>query len=99
MMSVLILCYLGRAIVRRTGGIPRPLINISSENFAKLFDKAVGYKLDPPFDPYEDTIKYLLAVYVIPYVGLTGYVGTNPCLKKFPSKQVNKTPSLPIIDL
>ncbi|TYJ21248.1 hypothetical protein E1A91_A08G052100v1 [Gossypium mustelinum] len=77
-----------REIVRRTGGIPRPLIDISSQNFAKLFDKAAGYNLDPPFDPYEDPIKYMLAVYAIPYVGLNGYVGTTPCLKRFSSKQL-----------
>ncbi|KAK8555610.1 hypothetical protein V6N13_046137 [Hibiscus sabdariffa] len=77
-----------RAIKRTVGGIPRPLIDISTENFAKLFDKAVGYCLDPPFDPYEDKVKYLLGVYAIPYVGLTGYVGANPCLKKFSSKRL-----------
>ncbi|GMI74010.1 hypothetical protein like AT3G62730 [Hibiscus trionum] len=77
-----------RAIITTVGGIRRPPIDISSENFANLFNKAMGYCLDPPFDPYEDSIKYLLAVYAIPYVGLNGYVGTNPCLKKPRTKKL-----------
>ncbi|XVF86622.1 hypothetical protein PTKIN_Ptkin18bG0057200 [Pterospermum kingtungense] len=75
-----------RAIVTTVGGIPRPLLDISSENFAELFDKAVGYSLDPPFDPYADTTKFLLASYAIPYVGLVGYVGTIPYLANFTSR-------------
>ena len=54
------------------GGIPRPLLDISSENFAKLIDKAVGYCLDPPFDPYADATNFLLASYALPYVGQIG---------------------------
>ncbi|OMO81898.1 hypothetical protein COLO4_23379 [Corchorus olitorius] len=64
-----------RAIINYTGGIPRPLIDIRRKTFAKLFDKAVGYPLDPPFDPYKNSLNYLLASYAIPYVGLVGYVG------------------------
>ncbi|PKI69124.1 hypothetical protein CRG98_010479 [Punica granatum] len=75
-----------RAIYTRVGGIPRPLLDISKENFAKLFDQAVGYKLVPPFDPYANTINYLLATYVIPYVGLVSYVGTAPYLHNFTTK-------------
>ncbi|KAE8672101.1 glutathione S-transferase U8-like [Hibiscus syriacus] len=77
-----------RAIKTTVGGIQRPLIDISSENFAKIFDEAMGYCLDPPFDPYEDSIKYLMGTYVIPYVGLNGYVGTIPCLQKFETKKL-----------
>ncbi|XVE73294.1 hypothetical protein DITRI_Ditri11bG0106000 [Diplodiscus trichospermus] len=77
-----------RAIVTSVGGIPRPLLDISSENFAKIFDKAVGYRLDPPFDPYADSTKFLLASYVIPYAGLNGYVGTIPYLDKFTSRSL-----------
>ncbi|KAL6271810.1 hypothetical protein ACE6H2_028721 [Prunus campanulata] len=65
-----------RAIVQRVGGFPRPLLNLSRQNFAKLFDEAVGFALIPKFDPYANSINYLLASYLIPYVGLTGYVGT-----------------------
>ena len=76
------------------GENPRPLLDISSENFAKLFDKAVGYRLDPPFDPYADTTNFLLASYAIPYVGLVGYVGTIPYLANFSSRRVKtKQPS------
>ncbi|KAE8660805.1 hypothetical protein F3Y22_tig00116951pilonHSYRG00874 [Hibiscus syriacus] len=35
-----------------------------------------------------DGIKYLLGTYCIPYVGLNGYVGTIPCLKKFATKKL-----------
>jgi len=30
-----------------------------------------------PFDPYANDINFLLVSYLIPYVGLTGYVGTR----------------------
>ncbi|KAF3436421.1 hypothetical protein FNV43_RR23513 [Rhamnella rubrinervis] len=69
-----------RAIVDRVGGFPRPLLNLSGLNFAKLMDEAVGFPLNPPFDPYADSVNYLLAAYTIPYVGLVGYVGTIPSL-------------------
>ncbi|OMO63804.1 hypothetical protein CCACVL1_22267 [Corchorus capsularis] len=77
-----------RAIDNYTGGIPRPLLDIRRQTFAKLFDKAVGYPLDPPFNPYKNTINYLLASYAIPYVGLVGYVGTIPNLKYYCSKRL-----------
>ncbi|GMY16887.1 desiccation-related protein PCC13-62-like [Fagus crenata] len=69
-----------RAIFTRIGGIHRPLLDLSRHTFAKVFDEAVGFKLSPPFDPYLNTLNYLLASYVIPYVGLVGYVGTIPNL-------------------
>lgn len=55
-------------------------MDLSPQNFAKLFDQAVGFPLRPPFDPYANSLNYLLAAYVIPYVGLVGYVGTIPGL-------------------
>ena len=33
------------------------------------------------FDPYANSIIFLLASYLIPYVGLTGYVGANSLLQ------------------
>ncbi|XP_068659859.1 ferritin-like catalase Nec2 [Aristolochia californica] len=66
-----------REITKVFGGFPRPWLDLSSYNFARLFDEAVGQTLRPPFDPYENTINYLLGSYVIPYVGLVGYVGAN----------------------
>ncbi|ERN06402.1 desiccation-related protein PCC13-62 [Amborella trichopoda] len=69
-----------RAIQKSVPGFPRPLLDLSSENFAKVMNSAFGHKLEPPFDPYANTLNYLLASYVVPYVGLTGYVGANPHL-------------------
>ncbi|KAF5455222.1 hypothetical protein F2P56_024822 [Juglans regia] len=80
--------HLRAIITSRIGGIPRPQLNLSVQNFAKVFDDAVGFKLIPPFDPYADTIRYLLASYVIPYVGLVGYVGTIPSLVRETSRSL-----------
>ncbi|XP_068664991.1 ferritin-like catalase Nec2 [Aristolochia californica] len=77
-----------RAITTTVGGFPRPLIDLSSHNFAKLFDEAVGRPLSPPFDPYENSINYVLASYVIPYVGMVGYVGANPNIYGYVSKRL-----------
>ncbi|KAF7806789.1 desiccation-related protein PCC13-62-like [Senna tora] len=63
-----------RAIKNRVKGFPRPLLNLSKEAFAEVMDSAFGKPLNPPFDPYANSINYLLASYVIPYVGLTGYL-------------------------
>lgn len=52
-------------------------------------DEAVGYNLVPPFNPYANSVNYLLASYVIPYVGLVGYVGTIPNLSSFNTKSVS----------
>ncbi|KAJ6949950.1 desiccation-related protein PCC13-62-like [Populus alba x Populus x berolinensis] len=77
-----------RAIITTVGGVSRPLYDLSPEAFAQLFDKAVGYKLDPPFNPYSNTVNYLLASYVIPYVGLVAYVGTIPPLANYTSRRL-----------
>ncbi|XP_008223417.1 PREDICTED: desiccation-related protein PCC13-62-like [Prunus mume] len=77
-----------RAIKSVVKGFPRPLLNLSTESFAKVFDSAFGHPLVPPFDPYANSINYLLASYVIPYVGLTGYVGTAPKLQANASKSL-----------
>lgn len=79
---------ISRAIVTTVGGFARPQIDLSRQNFANIFDQAVGYKLTPPFDPYSNTLNYLLASYVIPYVGLVGYVGTIPNLVNCTSRSV-----------
>ncbi|PIN23255.1 hypothetical protein CDL12_04021 [Handroanthus impetiginosus] len=67
-----------RAIQKTVPGFPRPLLNISAASFANIMNNAFEKPLVPPFDPYANDINYLLASYVIPYVGLTGYVGANP---------------------
>ncbi|KAG8477655.1 hypothetical protein CXB51_030803 [Gossypium anomalum] len=69
-----------RAITESVGGVPRPQLNISAEAFAAFFNRAMNTTLSPPFNPYANSLNYLLASYVIPYVGLVGYVGTIPNL-------------------
>lgn len=77
-----------RAIQKTVPGFPRPLLNLSAESFANVMNNAFGKPLEPPFDPYANDINYLLASYVIPYVGLTGYVGANPKLQSPTSKRL-----------
>ncbi|MED6110551.1 hypothetical protein PIB30_044037 [Stylosanthes scabra] len=66
---------------RTIEGFPRPILNISKEVFAEVMDSAFGKSLQPPFDPYVSTINFLLASYVIPFVGFNGFVGANPEFK------------------
>ncbi|KAL4579228.1 hypothetical protein LXL04_015366 [Taraxacum kok-saghyz] len=70
-----------RAIKKVVDGFARPLLNLSAESFATVMNDAFGKPLSPPFDPYANDINYLISCYVIPYVGLTGYVGANPKLQ------------------
>ncbi|XP_059310737.1 ferritin-like catalase Nec2 [Lycium ferocissimum] len=77
-----------RALNSTVGVFPRPLLDLSAKNFEKLFDEAFGHKLIPPFDPYRDSLSYMLSCYVIPYVGLVGYVGTNPNINGYETKRV-----------
>ncbi|XP_050364497.1 desiccation-related protein PCC13-62-like [Argentina anserina] len=77
-----------RAITSAVGGIPRPLLDISSATFAKAFNKIVGYSLKPPFNPYANSVNFLLATYAIPYLGLNGYVGTLPSLITSSSREL-----------
>ncbi|KAK9293048.1 hypothetical protein L1049_021032 [Liquidambar formosana] len=77
-----------RVLKSTVDGIPRPLMDLSATNFAKIFDEAFGYALVPPFDPYRDSLSYMLASCVIPYMGLVGYVGANPLLNGYRAKRV-----------
>ncbi|TXG71543.1 hypothetical protein EZV62_000122 [Acer yangbiense] len=77
-----------RAIKRTVKGFPRPLLDLSAKSFAKTVDKAFGVPLNPPFDPYSSSMNYLIASYLIPYVGLTGYVGANHKLKSAISRRL-----------
>jgi len=65
-------------------------LDLRVASFAKVVDHAFGRPLAPPFDPYASGLNFLLASYLIPYVGLTGYVGANPKLRAPASKRVNK---------
>ncbi|XP_074561821.1 ferritin-like catalase Nec2 [Curcuma longa] len=77
-----------RVIESTVGGIPRPLLNLSAEVFADIMNDAFGYNLNPPFDPYNDTLKYLIASYVIPYIGVVAYAGANPSIRGYESKRL-----------
>ncbi|KAK8684498.1 hypothetical protein V6N13_040522 [Hibiscus sabdariffa] len=77
-----------KAIKKTVKGFPRPQLDLSASMFAKVIDKAFGKPLNPPFDPYANSINFLIASYLIPYVGLTGYVGANPKLQGAISKRL-----------
>ncbi|XP_062108843.1 ferritin-like catalase Nec2 [Humulus lupulus] len=77
-----------RAIQKTVGGFPRPLLNLSSSAFAKEVNRAFGRELRPPFNPYENSLNFIIASYIIPYVGLTGYVGANQNLIEATSKRL-----------
>ncbi|KAH0784563.1 hypothetical protein KY290_004161 [Solanum tuberosum] len=77
-----------RSLNSTVGVFSRPLLDLSAKNFAKIFDDAFGHKLAPPFDPYRDSMSYMLSCYVIPYVGLVGYVGTNPNINGYETKRL-----------
>jgi Ferritin-like domain len=77
-----------RAIKNTVKGFPRPLLDISPGNFARIINSAMNRTLNPPFDPYANGLNYLLASYLIPYVGLTGYVGANSNLQSAQAKRV-----------
>lgn len=63
-------------------------MDLSAKHFAKLFDEAFGYKLEPPFDPYRDSLNFMLSCYALPYAALVGYVGTNSHIKGYETKRV-----------
>ncbi|XWS08462.1 hypothetical protein CRYUN_Cryun40dG0004300 [Craigia yunnanensis] len=77
-----------KAIKKTVKGFPRPQLDLRASSFAKVIDHAFGKPLVPPFDPYANSINYLIASYLIPYVGLTGYVGANPKLQGAISKRL-----------
>lgn len=86
--------FLCRAIQARVKGFPRPTLNLSIAQFSDMMNSAFERPLIPPFDPYKNSVNYLLASYLIPYVGLNGYVGTLPKLLSVESRKVhNLTPS------
>ncbi|XP_076940142.1 desiccation-related protein PCC13-62-like [Bidens hawaiensis] len=77
-----------KAIKKAIKGFPRPLLNLTAQSFATVIDSAFGKPLSPPFDPYANDVNYLISSYVIPYVGLTGYVGANPKLQNPDSRKL-----------
>eukprot|EP00253_Pinus_taeda_P013587 PITA_13587 len=77
-----------RALKQTVPGFPRPQLDLSASNFAKTVDVALNTTLSPPFNPYANSLNYLLASYLIPYVGLTGYVGANAQLQDPTAKRL-----------
>ncbi|KAL8486085.1 hypothetical protein ACS0TY_022520 [Phlomoides rotata] len=77
-----------RAIQKTVPGFARPLLNLSTASFATIMNDAFGKPLIPAFDPYANDINYLIASYVVPYVGLTGYVGASSKLEHPISKRL-----------
>ncbi|XP_021742929.1 desiccation-related protein PCC13-62-like [Chenopodium quinoa] len=77
-----------RIIKKTVGGLPRPLMDLSPNFFAKIVNKAFERDLEPPFDPYRDNLSYMLASYIIPYLGLNGYVGANSQIKGYASRRL-----------
>jgi hypothetical protein len=72
---------------------PRVQLDLSAANWAKIIDNAFGETLNPPFNPYSNSLNYLISIYTIPYVGLTGYVGTIPLLQGEGAKAVSPVPT------
>ncbi|CAI9117385.1 OLC1v1018771C1 [Oldenlandia corymbosa var. corymbosa] len=77
-----------RAIKTTVPGFPRPLLNLTAESFATVINDALGKDLHPPFNPYANDLNYLIASYIIPYVGLTGYVGASSKLQSPTAKKL-----------
>merc|ERR1711915_578266 len=77
-----------RVIKKTVHGFPRPQLNLTAANFGSIMNAALNTTLKPPFNPYANSVNYLLASYLIPYVGLTGYVGTNPHLQSATAKRL-----------
>ncbi|KAK1282843.1 hypothetical protein QJS10_CPB22g00406 [Acorus calamus] len=53
-------------------------------------DAAFGTTLQPPFDPYANSLNFLLASYIIPYVGFTGLVGSAQIINSTTTHRVYK---------
>lgn len=82
---------LGSRIFREFLGdqsFPRPSIDISVDAWTKLSRLALGPET-PVFDPYANDLNWLIASFVLPYAGLTAYVGANPLLVSSDSKAVS----------
>ncbi|KAH9683946.1 Desiccation-like protein [Citrus sinensis] len=58
------------------------------EKKKRKYNETFGKPLNPPLDPYANSINYLIASYLNPYVGLTGYVGANPNLQDAVSQRL-----------
>ncbi|GLJ31891.1 hypothetical protein SUGI_0641820 [Cryptomeria japonica] len=77
-------------IIRETvkKAIQRPLLDLRVETWSKFFNEVVGFTLNHPFNPYISSGNYVLAMYVVPYMGLTAYVGANLNITSQAGKQL-----------
>lgn len=97
---MLILIIINRAMKKHVEGFPRPLMDLSSSCFAEMMNSAFGESLDPPFNPYANSLNFLLASYLLPYTTLTSYEGLNPHLespvaRRVKSLRINISSSIP----
>ncbi|KAM6565734.1 hypothetical protein CsatA_024862 [Cannabis sativa] len=77
-----------RAIKDFVEGFQRPLLDLSSSVFAGFINSALGRELRPAFDPYNNTLNFLIASYAIAHIGPTAYVGYNQNLTGIISKRL-----------
>ncbi|RLN28360.1 desiccation-related protein PCC13-62-like [Panicum miliaceum] len=80
-----------RAIRQAVGGFPRPAIDLGADRFAMVMDDAMGARLDPPFDPYNSTVNFLLASYVFPHITAAATMGISSSLMGFVSKRLQSS--------
>nr|XP_011459794.1 PREDICTED: desiccation-related protein PCC13-62-like [Fragaria vesca subsp. vesca] len=69
-----------RSIVQNGGGIPRPLLNLGLVNWGLFFDLALKTPLIPPFNPYANSLNFLLGAYAMPDLAQISYVSSIPSL-------------------
>ncbi|KAM5549166.1 desiccation-related protein PCC13-62 [Rosa sericea] len=65
-----------RSIVQTVGGIPRPQLNLGLIIWGSVFDLALGKPLVPPFNPYANSLNFLLAAYAMPDLAQLSYVSS-----------------------
>ncbi|CAN6340647.1 unnamed protein product [Urochloa humidicola] len=80
-----------RAIRQAVGGFPRPAIDLGADRFAMIMDDAMGARLDPPFDPYNSTVNFLLASYLFPHVTAAATMSISSSLMGFVSKRLQSS--------
>ncbi|KAF4361407.1 hypothetical protein F8388_012867 [Cannabis sativa] len=66
-----------RAIKNFVEGFQRPLLDLSSSVFAGFINSALGRELKPAFDPYNNTLNFLIASYAIAHIGPTAYLAAG----------------------
>lgn len=75
----------------KTYNIPRPQMDVSKTLWAEVMNMAFNTTLSPPFDPYTNSLNFLISTYSIPYTGLLGYVGFSKLLQCPAAKLVSSS--------